>query len=383
MIHTFKTVSTIIHGQGSSADIGLRIKGLGANRVLVVTGQGTVRRKSHLPIMDSMKRHGIHAELFAEVTDEPTPAVVEACAVLATTCAADLIIGLGGGSVLDTAKAASVLARNSGPIERYFGVDLIPSPCLPTVLIPTTAGTGSEMTSISVVADVASNSKKGIVSDHLYARMVVLDPELTVSMPPRVTAATGLDAFVHAMESYVNRSATPFTDCPNLQAMTMIAGNIRKACSDGRDVEAREQMLYASALAGMGFSNTQNGVIHAIAMAVPADCHLPHGLLVGAVAPMGMAFNCLAAPEKYARIAAILGCDPDLKTVDELAQCAVTRFEKMLGDLGVKPGLAAHGITREDIRGIAERAAGTERLMRNNPRQGTADDLEKLLERYF
>ncbi len=383
MIHTFKTVSTIIHGQGSSADIGLHIKRLGASRVLVVTGQGTVRRESHLPIMNSMQRHGIHAEIFAAVTDEPSPAVVEACAVLATTCAADLIVGLGGGSVLDTAKAASVLAGNSGPIERYFGVDLIPSPCLPTVLIPTTAGTGSEMTSISVVADLASNSKKGIVSDHLYARMVVLDPELTVSMPPRVTAATGLDAFVHAMESYVNQSATPFTDCPNLQAMTMIAGNIRKAYADGGDITAREQMLYGSALAGMGFSNTQNGVIHAIAMAVPADYHLPHGLLIGAVAPMGIAFNCLAAPEKYARIAEILGCDPGLKTESERAQSAVAGFERILSDLGVKPGLAAHGVKREDIRGIAERAAATERLMRGNPRQGTVDDLEKLLERYF
>ncbi len=383
MIHTFKTVSTILHGQGSSADIGRHIKRLGASRVLVVTGQGTVRRKSHLPIMDSMKRHGIHAEIFAAVTDEPTPDVVEACAVLATACAAELIVGLGGGSVLDTAKAASVLAGNSGPIERYFGVDLVPSPCLPTVLIPTTAGTGSEMTSISVVADVASNSKKGIVSDHLFARLVVLDPELTVSMPPRVTAATGLDAFVHAMESYVNRSATPFTDCPNLQAMTMIAGSIRKAHADGNDLKAREQMLYASALAGMGFSNTQNGVIHAIAMAVPASYHLPHGLLIGAAAPMGIAFNCLAAPEKYARIAEILGCDPDLKSVDDRGGSAMAGFEKLLADLGIKPGLAAHGIQREDIRGIAERAAGTERLMRGNPRQGTADDLEKVLERYF
>ncbi|ACU89677.1 iron-containing alcohol dehydrogenase [Desulfomicrobium baculatum DSM 4028] len=383
MIHTFKTVSTIIHGQGSSADIGLEIKRLGATRVLVVTGQGTVHRGSHLPIIDSLKRSGLLAEIFSAVTNEPTPSVVEACAASAKTFKADLILGLGGGSVLDTAKAASVLAGNEGSIERYFGVDLIPSPCLPTVLIPTTAGTGSEMTSISVLADIASNSKKGIVSDHLFARLVVLDPELTVSMPPRVTAATGLDAFVHAMESFVNQSATPFTDCANLQAMTMIAGNIRKAYADGSDIEAREQMLYGSALAGMGFSNTQNGVIHAIAMAVPADYHLPHGLLVGAVAPMGIAFNCLTAPEKYARIAEILGCDSGLKTESDRSRSAVAGFEKMLTDLGVTPGLAAHGIQRADIRGIAERAAATERLMRNNPRQGTADDLEKLLEGYF
>jgi alcohol dehydrogenase class IV len=383
MIHTFQTVGKIIHGRGSSAQIGDEVMRFGASRVFIIAGKSSIRNDCHKPLVESLARYNIPAEIFSEVTSEPTPLLVEECTARLKQFGADVVIGLGGGSVLDTAKAASLLAVNEGPLEKYFGIDLVTGPCLPTFLIPTTAGTGSEMTSISVVADVASNSKKGIVSDHLFAKRVVLDPELTVSMPPRVTAATGLDAFVHAMESYVNKSATPFTNCANLQAMTMIAGSIRKAYADGGDIEAREQMLYGSALAGIGFSNTQNGVIHAIAMAVPASYHLPHGLLVGAVAPMGIVFNCLAAPEKYARIAEILDCDSGLKTVSDRAESAVAGFEKMLADLGVTPGLATHGIRRADIRGIAERAAGTQRLMRGNPRQGTADDLEKLLERYF
>jgi len=383
MIHTFQTVGKIIHGKGSSAQIGDEVMRFGASRVFIIAGKSSIRNDCHKPLIESLARHNIPAEIFSEVTGEPTPSLVEECTARLKQFGADVVIGLGGGSVLDTAKAASLLAVNEGPLEKYFGIDLVTEPCLPTFLIPTTAGTGSEMTSISVMADIASNSKKAIVSDHLFARMVVLDPVLTVSMPPRVTAATGLDAFVHAMESYVNKSATPFTDCANLQAMTMIAGSFRDAYADGGDITARERMLYGSALAGMGFSNTQNGVIHAIAMAVPASYHLPHGLLVGAVAPMGIAFNCLAAPEKYARIAAILGCDPDLKTENDRARSVVAGFEKLLADLDIEPGLAAHGIQREDIRGIAERAAGTQRLMRDNPRQGTADDLEKLLERYF
>ena len=185
------------------------------------------------------------------------------------------------------------------------------------------------------------------------------------------------------MESYVNLSSTPFTEGPDLQAMTMIADNIRKAYTNGGNREARAQMLYASAICGMGFSNTQNGVIHALGMAVPADYHLPHGLLMAAVAPMGMAFNCLAVPEKYARISTVLGCDPSGKNINERAESASAGFAKLLADLNVKPGLAPYGVKRSDLRGIAERAAATQRLMENNPRKATADDLEALLERHF
>ena len=254
---------------------------------------------------------------------------------------------------------------------------------MPTIMIPTTAGTGSEMTSISVIADAVSNSKIGIVSDHLYARTVLLDPALTLSLPPRYTAYTGLDAFVHAMESYVNLSATPFTEGPDLHAMLMISGNLRQAYTNGRNPQAREAMLYASSICGMGFSNTQNGVIHAIGMAVPATYHLPHGLLMAACAPMGIAFNCHAVPEKYGEIAEILGCDTRGKNVFEAAEMAVEGFTKLMRDVDIEPGLKAYGVKEEDIRGIAERAAASARLMDNNPRQATADQLEALIREHF
>jgi alcohol dehydrogenase class IV len=383
MIHTFNSVGKIIYGNGASSQIGKEVKRIGATTALIVTGKSAIINNACRPIMESLQKYGIRAEIFCAAAGEPTSPVVEDCAVLARKSGAELIIGLGGGSVLDTAKAAALLATNDGPLQRYFGVDQVHAPCLPMILVPTTAGTGSEVTSISVVGHVASDSKKGIVSDHLFARTVVLDPELTLSVPPKVTAATGLDAFVHAMESYVNLASTPFTDCHTLQAMSMIAQNIRRVWANGSDMEAREQMLYASALAGMGFSNTQNGVIHAIAMAVPASYNLPHGLLVGALAPMGMAFNCQAAPEKYARIAEILGCASRATTLAERAQSAIAGFESLLADLGIKPGLAAHGVRCEDIRGIAERAAATRRLMDGNPAKADADELEKLIERHF
>jgi alcohol dehydrogenase class IV len=383
MIHAFQTIGRIIHGNGASRQVGIEVRAIGASRALVVTSEGIVRRGTHAPVVASLETSRVTWTLFARGSSEPTPSDAQECAAAARECGAELIIGLGGGSVLDCAKAAAVLAGHDGPIENYFGVGLVPGPCTPTILIPTTAGTGSEVTSISVLEDPRTNSKKAIVSDHLYARVALLDPELTVSMPPRVTATTGMDAFVHAMESYVNRAATAFTDAVNLQAMRLIAGGIRAACADGNNLGGRADMLYASALAGMGFSNTQNGVIHAIAMAAPASLHLPHGLLVAAAAPMGMAFNCQAAPEKYARIAEILGCDPAGKTPSELPSLAARGMKRLLADLGIEPGLGAHGIERAEIRGMAERAAAAKRLMDNNPRPGTAEDLQALLEEHF
>lgn len=175
-----------------------------------------------------------------------------------------MIIGFGGGSALDTTKAASVLLSNEGPIDKYFGINLVPNPSLPCILIPTTSGTGSEMTNISVLADTKNGGKKGVVSEYMYADTVILDAELTFGLPPRVTAMTGVDAFVHAMESFCGIAATPITDALNLQAMKLVGANIRQAYANGKNAAARDAMMYASALAGMGFGNTQNGIIHAI-----------------------------------------------------------------------------------------------------------------------
>lgn len=383
MAYTFQTISRIVYGHDSAAELGAEIKRLNASRALIITDKGLVVHNIHKPIIDALEQADIPYKVFSDVVLDPTPESIDECAAIAKECKADILIGLGGGSALDSTKATALRATHDAPLENFFGMHLVPSPCMPTILIPTTAGTGSEMTSISVLSDAASNSKKGIVSDHLYAKTIILDPNLTLSLPPLYTAYTGLDAFVHAMESFVNLSSTPFTEGPNVQAMQMIAGNIRKAYANGFNKEARAQMLYASSLCGMGFSNTQNGIIHAIGMAVPATYHLPHGLLMAAIAPMGIYYNSLAAPEKYARIADILGCPRAGLSLEEYARSAADGFTKLLTDLNVQAGLAAHGVQREDIRGIAERAAATKRLMDGNPRQGTAKQLEELIERFF
>ena len=383
MPSVFQTISRIVYGFGAVDLLPEEVKRFGEPRVLIITDRGLVANGMHKPVEDALKKADIPVNVCGDVVLDPTPESIEECVAAIGEFNATVLIGLGGGSAMDSTKAAALRACHPGPIAKYFGMHKVPGPCMPTIMIPTTAGTGSEMTSISVIADAVSNSKIGIVSDHLYARTVLLDPALTLSLPPRYTAYTGLDAFVHAMESYVNLSATPFTEGPDLHAMLMISGNLRQAYTNGRNPQAREAMLYASSICGMGFSNTQNGVIHAIGMAVPATYHLPHGLLMAACAPMGIAFNCHAAPEKYGEIAEILGCDTRGKNVFEAAEMAVEGFTKLMRDVDIEPGLKAYGVKEEDIRGIAERAAASARLMDNNPRQATADQLEALIREHF
>jgi alcohol dehydrogenase len=237
------------------------------------------------------------------------------------------------------------------------------------------------VTSISVLTNAKTGAKQGVVSELMYGKVVVLDPDLTVGLPPHVTAMTGMDAFVHAMESFTGLAATPFTDALNLQAMRLVAANLRKAYANGGNKEARAGMLYAATLAGMGFSQTQNGIIHAVGTNL-ANNKVPHGLAMAALAPMGMSFNCIAVPEKYAQIATILGA--------QCTGCALGTARKgieamygLLADVGIAPGLKAHGVPRDALEGIAERAAGAKRLIDNNPRKANAKQILALLEEFY
>jgi len=383
MVSVFQSIGRIVYGSGAAAKIGAEAGNLGCKRVLIITDKGLTANNIHKAVQDPLEAAGISTAVFSDVVLDPTLASIEESAKAALDFGADCLVGLGGGSALDSAKATALRCRHPGPLERYFGVNLVPSACLPTILIPTTAGTGSEMTSISVLADASGESKKGIVSDYLYAKAALLDPDLTLTLPPYHTAITGLDSFVHAMESFVNLTATPFTDALNRESMRIIAANIRKAYANGSDIRVREQMLYASALSGMGFSNTQNGVIHALGMAIPTRHHLPHGLLIAALAPMGIAFNAMASPEKYAEVAEILGSAPAGADTLTKAKSAAQGFMTLLEDLEIKAGLQAHGVSWDDLAGTAERAAGTARLMGNNPRKGSAKDLLALLQQNF
>ena len=205
------------------------------------------------------------------------------------------------------------------------------------------------MTNISVLADTKNGGKKGVVSEYMYADTVILDAELTFGLPPRVTAMTGVDAFVHAMESFCGIAATPITDALNLQAMKLVGANIRQAYANGKNAAARDAMMYASALAGMGFGNTQNGIIHAIGTTLPVECHIPHGLAMSFCAPFSVGFNYIANPEKYAIVADILRGDDrsGCMSVMDRAADVEDAFRDLLNDLDIATGLSNYGVKRE------------------------------------
>ena len=385
MVYNHHTVKHFIHGAGSIKQAADVVKNLGGKKAFIVTDPGLANVGVQKPLEEALTAGGVEWELFAKAELEPSMDSIQACTDAAKAFGADVIIGIGGGSPLDTTKAAAVLLTNEGPIDKYFGMNLVPNACLPMILIPTTAGTGSEFTNISVLADTKNGGKKGVVSDYMYADVVLLDAELTIGLPPRVTAMTGVDAFVHAMESFCGIAATPFTDTLNLSAMKLVAGNIRQAYANGKNVKAREGMLYGSALAGMGFGQTQNGIIHAIGTTLPVECHIPHGLAMSFVGAFCVGFNYIANPEKYAIVADILrGCDRSatMSVLDRAADVEAA-FRALLADLDIKTGLVNYGVKREDLPACADRAFAAKRLLNNNPRAASRDQILALLEANF
>jgi alcohol dehydrogenase class IV len=377
--HVFTTVRRIVQGCGAVQSVGEEARRLGAGKVLVVTDPGVARAGILDVLLKCLEAAGLAAEAFTGVEPDPKIEVVGACLEAARKAGLDVVIGLGGGSSLDIAKASAALLANDGPVESFFGMELVPRPGLPLLLVPTTAGTGSEMTSICVLSDTKNNIKTAIVSEHLFARTVLLDPELTIGLPPAVTATTGMDALVHAIESYTGVRATPLTDLLNHEAIGLIAANLRQAFANGGNLAARENMLHASALAGMAFSNTQNGLIHALALAVGGRYPLPHGLLTAFICPWVLEYNLLANPKKFIEIARLFGERVDGLPEIEAARRCVKAVKALLDDLGIPYTLKSHGVARESIPDIARAAVGAGRLIGNNPRTVTRESVEKLL----
>jgi len=379
---TFNTVPRIVHDRGSLAGLPdeIRLVAKDAARVLIVSdpgvkGVGIVERAAAV-----MTQAGLEVKVFAEVKADPAFEVAEASLAFALECRPDVVVGIGGGSSLDIAKLTSVMVANAGPIKRFVGMELVEKPGVPLLLVPTTAGTGSEVTSICVLGDKENRVKKGIVSRHMFARTVLLDPDLTVDLPAPVTAMTGMDALVHATESFTGVRATPFTDALNFEAIRMVGANLRRAFTNPRDYEARQNMLYASCIAGMAFSNTQNALDHAIALAIGGRYPLPHGLLTALIFPWVMEFNRMGNPEKFARVALALGEDTTGMAAADAAALSVRAVRSLLTDLHISTQLSAYNVSRDDFAGIAKDTIAAVRLISNNPRPVTADDVVRLLE---
>ena len=375
----FSSVPRIISGLGCIDALGDEVKKMNCARALIVCDRELKALGLVTPLADSLNLAGMSHAVFSGVQADPGLDLLDRSREITHDYAADLIIGLGGGSTLDAAKLISIMLTNKGPAEAYYGINNIPEPGLPMILIPTTAGTGSEVTNISVMEDPKVGLKKAMISDHLYAKVALLDPNLTLGLPPHLTATTGMDALVHAIESYVGVRASVFTDTLNFQAITMIAKNLRQAYAHGQNTVARENMLNASCLAGMAFCNTQNGLDHAMALSIGSKYHLPHGLATAFILPMVMEFNCIANPDKFINIAAAFGEDIEDMPDHEAALLSVKAVKDLLNDLNISYKLGDYGADAVHFEGIAKAALSAGQLIGNNPRQVTEQDVVNIL----
>jgi len=377
----FHSINRIVQGRGSIASLPEEVRRLGGTRVLVVTDAGLVQTGIPQRVLDLLA--GMPAEIYSEVEAEPSAESTDACARRAAEGGFDLIVGLGGGSPIDTAKCAAMLVANGGKAEDYLGIDKVPKPGLPKIFIPTTAGTGSEVTNVAVLSLKAQQTKKGIVSRHLMADAAILDAELTAGLPPAVTAATGMDALTHAIEAYVSRFAQPLTDYFALEAIRRLGRSLRTAVHYGANLDAREDVLTASLYAGLAFGSAATGMVHGLAMPLGGLHNVPHGIANAVLLPHVMKFNLVAALPRFGDIARALGENVDGLSPRAAAERAVAAVRSLAEDIGIPPGMAGLGIPRTSMEALARDGMTNSRQVLPNPRAVTYDGLIGILEDAF
>jgi alcohol dehydrogenase len=311
MLSTFRVPSTIHYGAGALDELGETARQLGIRHALLVTDAGMVRLGVADQARGTLEAVGTQTTRFDGVEPDPTLDNVEAGLALLRRPGAgppvDGLVAVGGGSSIDCAKAIAVRAANPEPLLGFMGVEQIPRAGLLVVAVPTTAGTGSEVTRVMVITDTERDVKMMFASRHCLCAAAIVDPALTLSMPQPLTAAVGVDALTHAIEAYVSRRAQPMTDLLALSAIRLIARNLRAAYQDGSDIEARSQVMLGAMQAGMAFSNASVALVHGMARPLGACFHLTHGLSIALLLPVVTEFSRPAAPERYARIAAEMG----------------------------------------------------------------------------
>ena len=368
----FSTVPTIIAEAGAAANLGVLIaeRFPAVRRALVVTDAGFLKTGLLDGPVASLKQQGLAVDVYSEVVADPPEAVVLAAVTHARNFGADLVLGIGGGSSMDVAKLIAVLATSEQPIAEAYGIGNVRGQRLPLIQVPTTAGTGSEVTNIAIVTTGAT-TKMGVVAPQLYADIALLDATLTLGLPPLVTAATGIDAMVHAIEAYTSRhKKNPMSDVLARQALAMLSANLVRACQNGGDLDARQAMLVGACLAGQAFSNAPVAAVHALAYPIGGIFHVPHGLSNSLVLPHVLRFNLSHAHEHYAELAAIIA--PQASGSSEArAEALIAAMQQIATTTGIATTLREMGIAETELDQLAEDAMKQTRLLGNNPREMT------------
>lgn len=378
----FNTTRSIIIERGAAARLAEQVQSMGHRSVLLVTDAGVLATGLLAPVERGFAQLGIALQVFSDVQADPPESVILQAVQAARECSADCVIGFGGGSSLDAAKLTALLARSEETLAQIYGIDQTNGRRLPLILVPTTAGTGSEVTAVSVIT-TGEGQKNVVISPALLPDIALLDADLTLGLPRSVTAATGIDAMVHAIESYTSRHLkNPISDCLAREALRLLGENLQRVCDNGQDAAAREHMLLGACLAGMAFANAPVAAVHALAYPLGARFHIPHGLSNALVLAPVMRSNLEAAAPLYAELAVILL--PALQgTVTEKAIALIDHLEALPGRLGLPTRLRDMGITLDDLDALATDGAKQTRLLGNNPRELSLDDIRAIYQQVF
>lgn len=366
----FQTTSSILSEVGATEKIGALMANMGCKNVAFVTDKVILELGLADAALAGMKDAGLGIHVIDDVVADPPESMILAAVEECKKAKIDGVVSVGGGSSMDTAKLIAVLCHSDQPISEMYGVGLVTGKRLPMILAPTTAGTGSEVTPISIVTTGASE-KKGVVAPQLYPDWAVLDAELTVGLPAHVTAATGIDAMVHAIEAYTTKhKKNILSDTLAKQALALLGGAIRTACTDGQNREARAEMLLGSMLAGMSFANAPVAAVHALAYPLGGHFKVPHGLSNALVLPHVLEFNMAddLAATQYGEIAPIIFPELAGKSNTDICAGMVQGFKDLGPELGMKSKLTEVGVNHNDLPLLAEDSMKQTRLLVNNPR---------------
>ncbi|SEG69836.1 iron-containing alcohol dehydrogenase [Bosea lathyri] len=392
-----RTPRKIIFGKGQRGALGGAAKSLGA-RAFVCTDSRMTTDRDFVAMMDDLNNNGVSVQVYDRTIAEIPLTCVADCVASAAPFGPDLVIGIGGGSCMDLAKAVAVMLAHGGNIRDYYGEFQVPGPVLPLILVPTTSGTGSEVTPVAVLSDPDKLMKVGIASPHIISHTAICDPELTYSCPASLTAIAGADALTHAIEAFtaIRRPATPqltnervfigknaLSDHHALIAIERISRSLARACSPGHDEEARDDMMLGALSAGLAFGTAGTAAAHAIQYPIGAFTHTPHGTGVALLMPYVMDFNRSACVSEFAQIAMAMGSPRAAMTDEQLSGEAIRRVAALFAEVCVPSTLAELGVPADKLDWIAEQSFTIQRLVNNNPKALDVGSLSTIVKAAF
>ena len=375
--YTLSLPNNVIFGVGTVEMVAEKVKELGKSKILIITDKGLVEAGLLGKVLDPLEQAGVNAHIFDQIEPNPRDYTVIKAFEFAKKKECEVIIGLGGGSPIDAAKAVGVLMTNPGSLQDYLRGTAVKNPLPPVIAIPTTAGTGSEVTQFSVVTDTERSFKAGIASSLLIPKVAIVDPSLMESMPSSLAAATGMDALTHAIEAFVSVNSQGFSDALALHAIRLIGAFLRPSVANGSNREARAHMGMASTLAGVAFSNAGVGLVHAMAHPLGGRFDVPHGVANAILLPFVMRFNMIARLEKFGQIAQALGEKVEGLSAMTAGKKAVEAIIQLCADIGIPGHLSAVNVKAEGLTQAAADAMNM-RAMGSNPRTVKQEEVEKL-----